>query len=99
LDGSQAVISEHEWRKASARFLHHWVVRTPRWMVPANASQPRWLSLHAPHATFTLLRDDGCCVFGEEVSAMTYDPRLGLYAERRIKTTPQRKDDDDEFDY
>jgi CRISPR-associated endonuclease/helicase Cas3 len=99
LDSSQAEISENEWRRASAKFLHQWIVRTPRWMVPADAPRPRWLALHGPSgATVATVGDDGRCSFGEEFSTMTYDPRLGLYAERPIKTTPQRKDDDDEFD-
>lgn len=101
LDGSQVEVSEHEWRKSSAKLLHRWIVRTPRWMVPANAPQPRWLDLHGPHhATFAVVRDDGRCVFGEDISTVTYDPRLGIFAERAPQPTPQQwKDDDDEFDY
>ncbi len=100
LDGSQTVISEFEWRKASARFLHHWIVRAPRWMVPANAPQPRWLTLHGPHhATFALVRDDGRCIFGEDISPTTYDSRLGIFAERTPQPARRQwKDDDDEFD-
>jgi hypothetical protein len=42
--------------------------------------------------------DDGRCLFGDKISNMTYDSRLGLFAERiaRVTTTPK---DDDEFDY
>lgn len=100
LDGSRIEISEHEWRRAHARFLHHWIVRAPRWMIPAHAPRPRWLDLHGPSdAVVAVVRDDGRCVFGDEVSAMSYDPRLGIFAERAAKTTPQTwKDDDDEFD-
>lgn len=100
LDGTRTEISEHEWRRASAKFLHQWTVRAPRWMVPANAPRPRWLALHGPSgATVATVRDDGRCLFDEEVSAMTYDPRLGIFTERPTKTTPQHwKDDDDEFD-
>ena len=100
LDGTRAEISEHEWRRASAKFLHQWLVRAPLWMVPADAPRPRWLALHgASGATVALLRDDGRCVFSEEDSTMTYDSRLGIFADRPIKTTPQWKDDDDdEFD-
>lgn len=100
LDDTRAEISEHEWRRASARFLHQWTVRAPRWMVPANAPSPRWLALHGPTgATVATVGDDGRCAFGEEVSTMSYDPRLGIFPERHTKTTPQQwKDDDDEFD-
>ena len=99
LDGTRAEISEYEWRRASAKFLHEWIVRAPRWMVPADAPRPRWLKLLGPSgATVATVGDYGRCAFGGEVSAMTYYPRLGIYAERLIKTTPQWKDEDDEFD-
>jgi hypothetical protein len=101
LDGSTAEVSEHEWRRASARFLHHWIVRAPRWMVPADAPHPRWLALHGPFgATVATVGEDGRCVFDGQPAAMTYDPRLGIFAERAPQPTPQTwKDDDDEFDY
>jgi hypothetical protein len=99
LDGSRAEISEHEWRRASARFLHLWLVRTPRWMVPANSPKPRWLTLHGPSGvTVAVVRDDGRCAFGDEVFTATYDPRLGIFAESTAQLTPKRMDDD-EFDY
>ncbi len=99
LDGTRAEISEHEWRRGSAKFLHQWLVRAPHWMVPVNAPRPRWLALHGPSgAAVTIVGNDGRCYFGEEVSAMIYDPRLGILAERPLKTMPQWKDDDDEFD-
>ena len=99
LDGSRTEISECEWRKASAKFLHHWLVRTPRWMVPAESRKPHWLSLHGPSGvTVAIVRDDGRCAFGDEIFPMTYDPRLGVFAESPAQLTPQRMDDD-EFDY
>ncbi len=98
LDDSRAEISEHEWRKASARFIHQWLVRAPRWMIPAAAPKPRWLTLHGPSGvTAALVRNDGRCAFGDDVSSVTYDPRLGIFAERLTQLTPQWKDDD-EFD-
>jgi hypothetical protein len=101
LDDSRIEISEHEWRRAHARFLHQWLVRTPRWMIPANAPRPRWLDLHGPSdAVVAVVCDDGRCLFGDDVSTMTYDPRLGIFAERAAKPAPQtQNDDDDEFDY
>lgn len=102
LDGARIEISEHEWRRAHARFLHQWLVRAPRWMIPKNAPRPRWLDLHGPSdAAVAVVHEDGRCLFGDEISAMTYDPRLGIFAERAAKPTPQPwkdDDDDDEFD-
>jgi CRISPR-associated endonuclease/helicase Cas3 len=99
LDGTQTEISAHEWCRASAKFVHQWLVRAPRWMVPADAPRPPWLTLHGPdHAAVATVGDDGRCLFGDKISNMTYDSRLGLFAERiaRVTTTPK---DDDEFDY
>lgn len=102
LDGSRIEISEHEWRRAHARFLHHWLVRAPRWMIPQDALRPRWLDLHGPSdAVVAVVGDDGRCRFGDEASAMTYDPRLGVFAERAPQPSRQTwkdDDDDDEFD-
>jgi hypothetical protein len=99
LDGTKMEISNHEWRRNSARFIHHWLVRAPHWTVPADAPRPQWLTLHGPdQAAVATVLDDGRCLFGDQISNLTYDPRLGLFAERstRINATPK---DDDEFDY
>jgi CRISPR-associated endonuclease/helicase Cas3 len=99
LDGSQAEISAYDWRRSSAKFLQQWLVRTPRWLVPAEAPHPPWLTLHGPNqATVATVADDGRCLFADQLSTLTYDPRLGLFVERiaRVNTTPK---DDDEFDY
>jgi CRISPR-associated endonuclease/helicase Cas3 len=99
LDGSKAEISEREWRRTSAQFLHHWLVRTPRWMVPADSQKPHWLTLHGPSGvTVAIVRDDSRCAFGDEVFTVTYDPRLGIFAETTTQLT-QKRMDDDEFDY
>jgi CRISPR-associated endonuclease/helicase Cas3 len=101
LDGSQTEVSEYEWRRDAARFLHHWLVRSPRWMVPADAPKPRWLTLHGSNdTTVALVKEDGHCTFAENISAMIYDPRLGIFAESAPQPTPQtwKDDDDDEFD-
>jgi hypothetical protein len=79
--------------------LQQWLVRSPRWLVPADAPHPPWLTLHGPNqATVATMADDGRCLFSDQISILTYDPRLGLFAERnaRVNTTPK---DDDEFDY
>jgi len=100
LDGTQMDISDFEWRRSSAKFLHQWIVRTPRWMVPRDSPEPRWLALHAPFgARVACLRDDGQCVFGEKISLVRYDPRLGIFTELTPQATPRAwKEDDDEFD-
>ena len=99
LDGTPMKIGEHEWFRAAAKFLHQWLVRVPRWMVPADAPHPPWLTLHGPdNATVAIVGDDGGCIFGDQLSNMTYDPRLGVFAERTPRKPTQPKDDD-EFDY
>jgi CRISPR-associated endonuclease/helicase Cas3 len=99
LDGTQIEISRHEWSRASARFLHQWLVRAPRWLVPAEAPRPPWLTLHGPdNATVATVTDGGRCDFGDQLSSMAYDPRLGIFAERPTRQPTQQKDDD-EFDY
>ncbi|HVV71649.1 MAG TPA: hypothetical protein VHI52_09150, partial [Verrucomicrobiae bacterium] len=101
LDGSRIEISEHEWRRSHARFLHQWTVRSPFWMIQASIARPRWLELHGPPgAVVALVRDDGRCLFDGNDSLMVYDPRLGIFAEGCPQSTPQTwKDDEDEFDY
>lgn len=100
LDGSRIQISEHEWRRGHARFLHEWIVRAPRWIIPKNAPRSRWLDLHGPSdAVVAVVNDDGRCQFGDEVYFMTYDPCLGIFADRAPQPSRQTwKDDDDEFD-
>jgi CRISPR-associated endonuclease/helicase Cas3 len=99
LDGGRAEISGREWRRASARFAHQWVVRAPKWMVPADAPRPPWFKLHGPDAGIpaTVGHDARCC-FGGQPSSMMYDACLGLSAER-APSKPSQPNDDDEFDY
>jgi CRISPR-associated endonuclease/helicase Cas3 len=101
LDNSSVEIGSNEWQRSHARFLQEWLVRIPRWMVPADTPRPPWLDLHGPPgATVAVVRDDGRCLFGEELSTVIFDPRLGIYAEQNSQLSPtRRKDDDDEFDY
>jgi CRISPR-associated endonuclease/helicase Cas3 len=99
LDGSSATVSDFEWRMSSARFLHHWLVRVPRWMVPKDAPHPHWLGLHVSgEAVCACVSDDGRLVFGETPSAASYHDNLGVFAERLAIPTLQLNDDD-EFDH
>lgn len=98
LDGSKCEINEQEWSRSSARFLHYWLVRVPKWMTPAATPKPRWLALHAPsNATVAVVREDGRCAFGGDISTVTYDPKVGVFAERPALSKTQWNDDD-EFD-
>lgn len=98
LDGTHAEISPHEWRRSSAKFLHQWMVRVPRWMIPATATRPNWLALHGPpDAVAGVVQSNGRCVFGEDSSGLAYDPRLGVFADRKLPKNFQQKDHD-EFD-
>jgi len=101
LDGQPMEISEREWRRTSARFIHYGLVRAPRWMVPATAPSPPWLTLHGPNnVCVATVGDNGRCTFSGELSNLNYDPRLGLFAERAAaKPMLPKDDDDDEFDY
>jgi CRISPR-associated endonuclease/helicase Cas3 len=101
LQGDPISISEVEWRRSAARFIHRWAVRVPKWMVPQNSTTPDWLRLHGPKGCLVAkLTGDGTCLFEAGSSPMHYTPDLGIFAERtgRIVSEPQRNDDD-EFDY
>ncbi|MGD0816220.1 MAG: CRISPR-associated helicase Cas3' [Verrucomicrobiota bacterium] len=98
LDGSSLKISERDWRKGSARFLYRWLVRVPRWMIPAATLKPRWLALHtSPDTTVALVREDGRLSIDNVFSSVTYNPQVGIFAECPGKTNPQWNHDD-EFD-
>lgn len=99
LDETQIEIDNFKWHRSAARFLQQWTVRAPRWKVPADAPRPNWLTLHgSEHATFATVSEDGLCLFDDQPSNLTYDPRLGLLAgcNARMNTTQK---EDDEFDY
>jgi CRISPR-associated endonuclease/helicase Cas3 len=102
LDGATHVASDFEWTLPTARFLHPWLVRVPRWVVAASAPRPDWLRLHVPGgAVLALVGDHGRLVWDGEPAAATYHPDFGvqtapLTASRPATTTPV---DDDEFDY
>ena len=99
LDGSIAEISDNEWRKASARFVHRWTVRAPAWMVPQTVPNARWLELHAPAGCkCAIVAHDGACVFAGDPSSLRYTPQLGIFTEAPRQTRSEIKDDD-EFDY
>jgi CRISPR-associated endonuclease/helicase Cas3 len=102
LDGSTAEISEVEWRKASARFIHRWTVRTPAWMVPGPPSPARWLDLHGPSGcVWAIVSHDGTCILNGEASSIQYTPALGVFNQvsKARKATLTESHDDDEFDY
>jgi CRISPR-associated endonuclease/helicase Cas3 len=101
LKGERIQISEVDWRRSAARFIHTGTVRVPRWMVPPTAFTPDWLRLHGPaDCVVAELAPDGTCVFDRASTLMQYTPDLGIFAGStgRIVSEPQRNDDD-EFDY
>jgi CRISPR-associated endonuclease/helicase Cas3 len=97
-------VSDFDWSIQTARFLHHWLVRVPKWQVPADAPRPRWLTEHvSPDAVVARIGEDGRLIFGEEPATASYHPDFGVFADKPAKSRPQPKpepwsDDDDEFD-
>ncbi len=102
LDGSSQTVSEHEWGIAAARFLHRWMVRVPRWMVPKDAPHPRWLELHASlDAVCACVGTDGQLLFASTRSTTSYHEDFGVFAEPTMKAQPEPEhwtENDDEFD-
>lgn len=102
LDGTSETVSEYEWRMNSARFLHRWLVRVPRWMVPGDAPCPRWLGLHVSgDAVCARVGDDGRLIFGDTTSATSYHDDFGVFVDNPKKTLPEPEpwsENDDEFD-
>jgi CRISPR-associated endonuclease/helicase Cas3 len=101
LNGDSVEIGEFEWRRVSAKFVHTWTVRAPKWMVPQTASSPAWLKLHGPTGcVLAELADNGTCLFNDEPSSMQYTPDLGIFTEKVQQTFSQpERNEDDEFDY
>jgi hypothetical protein len=67
-------------------------------MLPVATQKPRWLTLHTPpDATVALVREGGRLSFGDQISSVTFDPQIGIFAECPGKPNPQWSDDD-EFD-
>ncbi len=96
LDDTRITVSEFEWKKASAQFMHRWLVRVPHWMVPSDAECPHWLNLHVSNeAKVACVLDDGRLIFGETPSVAGYHDNLGVFAERPTRPTPQINDDDE----
>ncbi len=102
LDNQAHTVSEFEWRLPSARVLHQWLIRIPRWMVPQDAPTPPWLALYFPgNTTYACLAENGQLIFGDNPSAASYHEDFGVFAEKRtpIKAQPQPwSETDDEFD-
>ena len=98
---SSQVVSDFDWSLAGARFIHPWLVRVPRWVVPASAPSPRWLGLHVPSAAVVAtLREDGRLLWDGEPADATYHRDFGVRTEKTISTRPSfQPTDDDEFDY
>jgi CRISPR-associated endonuclease/helicase Cas3 len=101
IDGAITTVSEYDWQIGAARFLHQWIVRVPRWQVPANAPCPRWLALHiSGKATFACVQDDGRLLFGDITSVACYHTDFGVFAEKTAQPAQllNQWNDDDEFD-
>lgn len=101
LSGQIVPVSEVEWRRSAARFVHTWTVRVPRWMVPTGISSPEWLRLHgSADCMLAELENDGMCRFGADLSSMFYTPDLGVFAGNANRNgSATQQNDDDEFDY
>jgi CRISPR-associated endonuclease/helicase Cas3 len=99
LDGARAEVSENEWKRSSAKYLHQWTVRVPRWTLPASCACPPWLALNGPpHAAIALVDQQGCCLLENGNTTMTYDKHLGIYTTQIGITTRNPSAEDDEFD-
>ncbi len=101
LDGTVFTVSDYEWSIGTARALHPWIVRVPRWCVPASAPKPRWLGLHVQNnAVVATVREDGRLLWDGEPAAATYHRDFGVRIEKRPTSRPHfQSDDNDEFDY
>jgi len=101
IDGTTHTASDFQWSMDTARFLHPWIVRAPRWWIPPEAPRPRWLDLHARNAVLALVAEDGRLRFGDEPAATAYHSDFGLFSNPSTPTRqPNRHEfDDDEFDY
>jgi hypothetical protein len=66
-------------------------------MVPNDSRKPCWLTLHGFARRYPASCEGSLGIFGDEVSSVTYDPRLGIFAERPAQPAPEWNDDD-EFD-
>lgn len=96
------LVSDYDWSLTSARFIHPWLVRVPRWAVPASAPSPRWLSLHVLGAVvLATLREDGRLLWDGEPAHATYHRDFGVRTDKPALISPafQPTEDDNEFDY
>jgi len=101
-DGTAAKVSSFDWSLDVARFLHHWLLRVPKWQVPSVTDRPKWLAEHTSHDTVAALLDaDGRLRFGDHNCPISYHRDFGVFADKPAKTQPEPQpwsDDDDEFD-
>lgn len=101
-DGTKAEVSSDDWSWDAARFLHHWLVRVPKWQVPFPIDRPQWLAEHTSQdAVVALLAEDGRLRFGDQTGPVSYHCDFGVFADTPAKSRPEPEpwsDDDDEFD-
>jgi len=102
-DGTKVNVPSFDWSLNTARFLHRWLVRVPKWQVPPATDQPTWLVEHTSRdAVAALLAEDGRLRFGDALGAVSYHRDFGVFSNRpaidRPEPEPWSDDDDDEFD-
>lgn len=98
---SSMTVSDYEWSFDTARFLHRWMVRIPRWLIPGNAPCPRWLGLHLHgHSACAVVGEQDKLLWDGDASTARYHLDFGVFADKptfaRPTTLPPL--DDDEFD-
>jgi CRISPR-associated endonuclease/helicase Cas3 len=71
--------------------------RDALWQIGWPGGRLRLTQFSDAFATASNMVFHGRCVFGDDVSSVTYDPRLGIFAERSAQPTPEWNDND-EFD-
>jgi CRISPR-associated endonuclease/helicase Cas3 len=98
LDGQRMEVTEHEWRRDAARFIHRWTVRVPQWMAGEAGSPPGWLKTHGDRgARVAVVQDSGRCLICDQESGVHYDPQIGVTV-NHIKKPVTQWTDEDEFD-
>ncbi|MCX6068206.1 MAG: CRISPR-associated helicase Cas3', partial [Chloroflexi bacterium] len=102
LNGSSITVSDYEWSFDGARFLHQWMVRIPRWLVPSNQPFPHWLSLHTHGPCVCAIVGEQHRIYWDGVAVTShYHPDFGVYTDKSSSTLQVElpPPDNDEFDY